>query len=260
MSHGGPRFYRMTLHQRIQHVLVMFTFGTLVLTGFPIKFAGEAWSYPLIKLFGGVFMAGRIHRTCGILLLLSTVYHLVYVLITTIAKVRVMIKQYPPTGAIDFISKLAKLIYNLPIIPRVQDGADIADFVKYALFLTNEKPQCHKWTWREKFEYLAYIAGGSIIGITGLMLFFPTVVVWIGIPARVLKIAFSIHTNEALLAAAVIFTWHFYNAVFIPEKFPMDSCVLDGCIPAHDMIDEHIEEYKRVMVEGETAPGLVKEL
>jgi cytochrome b subunit of formate dehydrogenase len=48
MAHEGRRFYRMTLHQRIQHVVAVATFSALVLTGFPMKFAGEPWSYPLI--------------------------------------------------------------------------------------------------------------------------------------------------------------------------------------------------------------------
>jgi cytochrome b subunit of formate dehydrogenase len=249
----------MTLHQRIQHIFCFATFSTLVLTGFPIKFAGEPWSYPLIKLFGGAFMAGRIHRVAGVAMLIGTAYHLLYVLITTIAKARVMYQKYPPEGFSDFISKLVKLVYNLPTFPRIQDGVDIADFVKYSLFLTNERPQYTKWSWKEKFEYLAFLAGGMVIGMTGLMLMYPTITVWLGMPARTLNIAFSIHTNEALLAASVIFIWHFYNAVLCPEKFPMDGCILDGCIPEHDLVDEHIAEYKRIMLEGENAPGLVKE-
>ena len=260
MSHGGPRFYRMTLHQRIQHLVAFTTFAGVVLTGFPLKFAGEAWTYPLYKLFGGGCMAGRIHRACGVVMLVATGYHLAYVAFTTVAKIRAMYVKYPSESVGDFFSKLIKLIYNLPTCPRVQDGVDIADFVKYSLFLSNDKPQYPKWSWKEKFEYLAFLAGGSVIGGTGVMLMFPTFVPWLGVPARALNIAFSIHTNEALLAGAVIFIWHFYNAIFCPEKFPMDATILDGCIPGHDMIDEHVAEYKRIMMEGENAPGLVKEL
>ena len=113
-------------------------------------------------------MAGRIHRTCGVVMLIATVYHILYIIFTTIAKARVMYQKYPSESLFDFISKLVKLIYNLPTFPRVQDGVDIADFIKYSLFLTNEKPQYRRWTWKEKFEYIAFLAGGSIIGMTGL--------------------------------------------------------------------------------------------
>ena len=50
------------------------------------------------------------------------------------------------------------------------------------------------------------------------MMMYPTVTVWVGMPARALNIAYSVHSNEALLAAAVVFIWHFYNSIFCPES------------------------------------------
>lgn len=252
-------FYRMTLNQRIQHTLGIFTFAFLVMTGLPLKFAGEPWALYIINMWGGAFAAGYIHRSAGVIMLIGVAYHLAYVGATSIAKLITIYQTYPPTGVGDFISKLLKFVYQLPICPRVQDGTDIVDFIKYALFITNKKPQYTKWSWKEKFEYLAALAGDFIIGGTGLMLMFPTYAATV-LPARAINIAWSVHTSEALLAAAVIFIWHFYNAIFCPEKFPMDHTVIDGCIPACDMIDEHVAEYRRCMFEGEDSPGLVKQL
>ena len=90
-DHGhGKKFYRLTLNQRIQHNLIMLTFTLVVLTGFPLKFAGASWTYPLIKMFGGVFMAGRIHRASGVLMILNFFYVLFYIIWTTTQKVMVV--------------------------------------------------------------------------------------------------------------------------------------------------------------------------
>lgn len=258
---GEKLFYRLTLHQRIQHVVAMVAFSILVLTGFPLKFAGVAWSYPLNKLFGGVYMAGRIHRVCGVTLLLITGYHLAYVAATTVQKILIMFKKEPATDLKDAATRIGLLIYNLPLFPQGKDVTDVISFFAYVLHMSDEKPDYGKFSWKEKFEYFGFMGGGGVVILSGIVLWFPSFWTLIGVPARTINIMYALHTNEAVLALLVIAFWHFYCVIFGPEKFPMDHMMVDGCISEGHMIEEHSAEYRRIMTEeGEDGPSIVQKV
>ena len=48
------------------------------------------------------------------------------------------------------------------------------------------------------------------------------------LPGWVINVATIIHSDEALLATGFIFTIHFFNTHFRPEKFPMDTVIFTG--------------------------------
>ncbi len=260
MSQGhGPLFYRTTLNQRIQHVIIMATFILVVLTGFCLKFSGASWTFPLIKTFGGVYMAGRIHRAAGVVMFLNFLYILFYIIVTTFQKAMICFKEKPPAGFKDGLWQVIKLIYALPMCPDANDGRNIVDFIRYALFLTDKRPQYGKFQWKEKFDYLAVFWGTVVFAATGPMLWWPSLFAKF-LPAMVLNIALIVHSDEALLAAGVIFIWHFYNVVLAPEKFPMYPTMLTGCVDEHIMMEEYPAEYKRIMIEeGLNGPSIVRD-
>ncbi len=252
-------FYRITLHQRIQHVVIMITFSIQVLTGFPLKFSGVAWSYPLIKLFGGVYMAGRIHRISGLFMGGLFAWVLVYIIITTIQKCLVVLKEQPAENLNDALTKIIKVVYNLPVFPRAKDGKDIVDALKYFFFLSDKPPDTDKFSWKEKFDYLAVFWGIPVFILTGPFLWFPSLFANVGVPPVAINVALVVHSDEAFLAFTVIMVWHFYNAIFSPEKFPFDGMVITGTISESHMIHEYPAEYRRIMTEeGEHGPSIVQ--
>jgi hypothetical protein len=66
-------------------------------------------------------------------------------------------------------------------------------------------------------------------------------------PGWVLNVATIIHSDEALLAVGFIFTIHFFNTHFRPEKFPMDTVIFTGTVP--------LEEFKARSAYRIRAPG-----
>ena len=44
-------------------------------------------------------------------------------------------------------------------------------------------------------------------------------------PGWMLNVATTIHSDEALLAVGFIFSIHFFNTHFRPEKFPIDTVI-----------------------------------
>ena len=80
-------------------------------------------------------------------------------------------------------------------------------------------PGYGRFTYWEKFDYFAVFWGMIIIGFTGLVLWFPEFFTRI-LPGWSINVATIIHSDEALLAVGFIFTIHFFNTHFRPDKFP----------------------------------------
>jgi hypothetical protein len=69
-----------------------------------------------------------------------------------------------------------------------------------------------------------------------------------------------IHSDEALLASAFIFTVHFFNANFRPDKFPMDMSMFTGRMPLAELKYERPREYEALINSGELEKRLVDPL
>ncbi|MCU0577431.1 MAG: hypothetical protein MUD15_11490 [Desulfobacterota bacterium] len=87
------------------------------------------------------------------------------------------------------------------------------------------------------------------IGGSGILLWNPEISSYI-VPGWVLNVATLVHSEEALLAALFIFTVHFFNTHFVPDKFPMDRLIFTGTYSLEDMKRERPEEFVRLMAEG----------
>jgi formate dehydrogenase subunit gamma len=206
IKNGEKLFYRFSLNQRIQHIILAVTVVLLVLTGMPLRFHDASWAPFLYALFGGIEYAPIVHRVAGSILLLLFIYHLVYLAYYIIRDDILPMKQRGEVTALN----LFKLFLTQPFVPNLKDARDIRDLLKYLLFLTHERPKGAKWTWKEKFDYWAPFWGMLIIGTSGLILWNE------GLSARlftgqVINYALIAHSDEALLAGLFLFIWHWYN-------------------------------------------------
>jgi len=97
-----------------------------------------------------------------------------------------------------------------------------------------------------------------VIGLSGLLLWFPG---FFGsfMPGWVFNVATIIHGEEAFLAAVFLFTVHFFNCHFRPEKFPVDVVMFTGCMPLEEFKHERKVEYDRLVKEGELGKYLAVE-
>ena len=65
------------------------------------------------------------------------------------------------------------------------------------------------------------------------------------------------HGEEALLAVVFLFTVHFFNNHFRPDKFPLDVVMFTGAVPLEEFKREHTVEYDRLVRTGELGKYLV---
>jgi cytochrome b subunit of formate dehydrogenase len=100
------------------------------------------------------------------------------------------------------------------------------------------KPRFERWTYWEKLDYWAFYLAAGLIGISGLMLWYPNPFCLI-FPGSVLNVAQLVHSEFAIYVASFLFLIHFFHAHFRPEKFPMDLSVLTGLVSL-----EHLRKYR----------------
>ena len=134
------------------------------------------------------------------------------------------------------------------LFPNLKDLRDIKAMFKW-FFFKGPKPIFDRWTYWEKFDFMAVFWGVAIIGSSGLILWAPE---FFGkfMPGWVFNIATIVHSDEALLAVGFIFTIHFFNTHLRAEKFPMDFVIFNGQITEEEMIEERGDQLKRYQEEG----------
>jgi hypothetical protein len=54
-----------------------------------------------------------------------------------------------------------------------------------------------------------------------------------------------------VLAAVFLFTVHFFNNHFRPDKFPIDTTMFTGAVSLEELKREHTLEYERLVASGE---------
>lgn len=239
---GKKYFYRLTLNQRIQHVILAVTVVLLVLTGMPLKFHDASWAPYLYALFGGIKYAPLVHKFNGAILVGLFFYHIGY-LIYVISKFHIEPKRQK--GELKKYDSL-KIVLTQCLVPNLKDAFDIRDLLKYLLFFTNKRPDGDNFTWKEKFDYWAPFWGMVIIGLSGLILWNKELFTQI-LPGGALNFLLIAHSDEALLAALFLFIWHWYNVHFSTSVFPMGTVFITGYLPEELMVEEHYQYYVEVM-------------
>lgn len=134
------------------------------------------------------------------------------------------------------------------LIPLWRDVKDIKANVLYFIG-KGPKPEFGRWTYWEKFDYLAVFWGVLIIGATGLVLWFPEEATTV-LPGWALNVATIIHSDEALLATVFIFVVHFFHTHLRPESLPMDAVIFTQRMPLSKFKAERPKEYESLLKNG----------
>jgi len=229
-------YRRFTKVHIFMHFLVVTSFLLLALTGLPLKFSDQAWAKVLMDFLGGTENAGLLHRL-GIIM---TAAYFGMALVKS-AKFLFYKLQYPA----EFFHRL---FGPDSLCPNLRDINDVTAMVRWFLFL-GPKPTFERWTYWEKFDFVAVFWGMFAIGGSGFMLWFPEFF-GAALPGWVFNVATIIHSDEALLATGFIFTVHFFNTHGRPEKFPMDFVVFNGELPKEEFMEERGDQWKRYEEEG----------
>jgi len=233
---GHRQYLRFNKLHIFMHLLVITSFLGLSLTGLPLKFSDQGWAKELMGLYGGAPNAGLIHRCCAVITF-------VYFAMALAMSGHFLFLRRDLKG--NFFQKL---FGPESLMPNLRDLNDVMGMVRWFLF-RGPKPTFDRWTYWEKFDFLAVFWGMFAIGGSGLMLWFPEFF-GLFLPGWAFNVATIIHSDEALLATGFIFTVHFFNTHGRPEKFPMDFVIFNGQLSKHEFIEERGDQWARYQQEG----------
>ncbi len=228
-------YRRFSWFDKILHLLMVVSFLGLVVTGLPLKFHAAPWAPALMELMGGPHMAGFIHRICALITFLyfgACIAYIVYYLFVKDTGQNFWQKLFGPDS----------------LFPTLQDLRDIGAMLRW-FFGAKEEPTFDRWTYWEKFDFLAVFWGMFAIGGSGLLLWFPELFGRF-LPGWMFNVAIIVHSDEALLASGFIFTVHFFNTHFRPGKFPMDMVIFRGRLPKWELVVERRRWLERLEAEG----------
>ncbi len=214
------------------HIALMTSVLVLAATGLPLHYADQPWSHDLMALFGGAGAAGWVHRVFAVALIALVVVYLTHI------AYRLVVKR-----------ERGLFTGESTMLPRWKDVQDLLGNVRWFLFL-GERPRYSRWTYWEKFDFWAVFWGTGVIGVSGLMLWFPEEATRF-VPGWMLNVAVIVHGFEALLDIAFIFTVHVFHANLRPDKFPMDTMFMHGKLPEHELRHERPVEYDELVRTGE---------
>jgi cytochrome b subunit of formate dehydrogenase len=210
----------------LQHWFLVLTFATLCMTGFPMKFADRAWAAGVIKFLGGLTAVRYIHRFTGTALVLGFLYHAGYV----INYMRVRKKK---TG-----ESWWKVFFNLPLCMNPKDLKEMMALLAFLVGIKNTRPDGHRFTAEEKFEYFGVFWGTMLLGFTGFLMWFNGYVSRY-LPGRVITVSNLVHSFEAFLALLHVGILHLATVIFSPVVFPISPAMFTGDTPVEELAEAH---------------------
>ena len=235
---AGKHIQRFSPIWRLAHISFALSLMILTLTGMPLFYPDAPWASHLMSALGGPHIAGTIHRVNAVIFAAVFFWHLAYI------AYRVAI------GWKDF-----KFFGPNSLIPNLKDGMDMIGMFKW-FFGKGPRPKFERWTYWEKFDYWAPFWGVTIIGVSGLVMWLPNVF-GAFLPGWVFNVAAIFHGEEAFLAVVFLFTVHFFNNHFRPDKFPLEVVMFTGTFSIEEFKHEHPLEYQRLVDSGELQGRLV---
>ncbi len=255
IQEDDEQFTRFQPFERFLHILVVSSFLLLTITGMPLKFYYADWAKTIFRLFGGAEVARTLHHFGAVVTFTYFVLHVSDTAVTLWRR-RGFLRN-PETGRWQPSRLFKAMAHPDSMIPTKQDLTDFVDHNRW-FFGKGPKPQFDRWTYFEKFDYLAVFWGVFAIGVSGLIMWFPVFFSRF-LPGWMINVAMIVHSDEALLASGFIFTVHFFNTHFRLEKFPMDTVIFSGRVSKSELLHERKRWYDRLVATGELDAYRVKD-
>ena len=237
---GTKLYRRFDRYQRTMHLIMMVSFFTLAITGMSLKFSYMGWANGVRWILGGASSLAVLHRLGAVVLSGVFIAHLV--------SVRRKKRKSGKTW-LQFIGGPSSILFNR------NDLKEFIGSMKW-FFGLGPRPRYGRYTYWEKFDYFAVFWGVFVIGMTGLILWFPETFTHI-VPGWFVNVATIIHSDEALLAVGFIFTVHFFNTHFRPDKFPMDPVIFTGRLSLEELKHDKPGEFEYMQATGELESRMV---
>ena len=215
------RVPRLNSNEVVQHLILIISFTILAITGFQLKFPNSWWAKGL-NIFMDETVRQNVHRAAAVTMIGLSIYHVIYLIVTSRGR--------------DILKS---------IVPKIEDFKLALQNILYHLGISKKHPEFGNYNYIEKAEYWALIWGTMIMGATGFILWFPTIVGdWA--PLWIIKVSEIVHYYEAILATLAIVIWHWFFVIYRPAlKFTF----IDGLMTLRYYKEEHKAKFRQIVIE-----------
>jgi cytochrome c551/c552/cytochrome b subunit of formate dehydrogenase len=235
----GKHFQRFKPVWRIAHLLFALCTMTLAITGMAAFYAETLWAQALVRALGGPNVAALIHRIAGVLIMTIFFAQIVHFAVTL----------GPRWRTFDWFG-------HTSLVPGPQDIRDAMAMFRW-FFGRGPRPVFGRWTYWERFDYWAPFWGLAIVGGSGALLWAKNFTASV-FPGWIFNVGTLAHGEEAFLAICFLFTVHFFNNHFRPDKMPPPDIVMfTGSVPLEEFAREHALEYQELVRTGQLEKHLV---
>lgn len=211
MSDKTTSYQRFPLARRIEHLIMLLSFGILGLTGLPQRYPLAGISVWFVDLLGGIENLRSVHRVSATVMMLGTAWHII------LAGYKVFV-----------------LREKMSMLPSLQDVKDGWQALMHNIGLAKKFPQMGRYTFEEKLEYWAFVWGALVMGLTGYLMWNPVTAARF-LPGDWIPAAKAAHGGEAVLAVLAIIVWHMYG-VHIRS---FNKSMWTGEMSEEEMLHEH---------------------
>ncbi|MGB7451293.1 MAG: hypothetical protein WBM36_04105, partial [Lysobacterales bacterium] len=177
LPEGKTHFRRFTKWWRLAHLVGALSIMLLALTGLTVLFSGSAWAPYVMNLLGGPVSAGILHRIGAIGFMGVFFIHLIYFAYHIGSNWRTF-DWFGPDS----------------LVPNWDDLGDAIAMFRW-FFGLGPRPVLDHFSYWEKFDYWAPFWGMTIIGVSGMMMWFPNVTASY-LPGWVFNVAAIVHGEE----------------------------------------------------------------
>ncbi|PKN95357.1 MAG: hypothetical protein CVU44_01360 [Chloroflexi bacterium HGW-Chloroflexi-6] len=216
--HHEKNYPRFNLGQRWEHLVLILSATTLLLTGLPQKYRDFSWSQDLLSTPERLELIQQIHHIAAIILTIEVIYHL---------------------GRAIYLMSQRKLSGDM--LPNQQDILDAGQMFKYLLFLRKDKPKFGRYNFEQKITYWFIFFGILMMGVSGFIIWFPEFFTKF-LPGGVIPAAKLAHSTEAIVATIFVLIWHIYH-VHIER---LNLSIFTGRLSENEMREFHAKEYERI--------------
>jgi cytochrome b subunit of formate dehydrogenase len=179
-------------------------------------------------------MRANLHRSFGVLLVITAIYHTVWMLATR--RGRTSLRE---------------------MAPGIHDVRHAGENVAFHLGRRRVRPSFRMFDYTQKAEYWALVWGTWVMALTGLVLWYPTIATT-HMPSWIVRVSETVHFYEAILAVSAIIIWHFFFVIALPVVYPMSTTWLNGRMPAHEWEEFHGGEFEQKGENEIIAPNEVR--
>jgi cytochrome b subunit of formate dehydrogenase len=212
---NGKRYVvRFSLGQRVEHYILLISFTLLGITGLAQTYATTTIGYFILNLFGGIDSTRVVHHSSAFIFGILSIYHV------SLFLYRFFMGHHIPK-----------------IMPEWSDLLHLIQMIKLDLGLSKNHPRFDRYNFEEKVEYWALVWGTIVMGLTGIMQWFPVATTYY-LPGGAIPVARTFHKWEAILAVLAILIWHSYHSVIKKRN----TSIFSGLMSIEDMEEEHPQE------------------